>query len=96
MLILLLFFIYCRYTSISYLGEKIVYAIVLSWPESGILKLGIPQSTSDTTIEMLGLPGLHLPYKAGVTLNVTFPKIPITIQPSSDAWVIKMKNLRNP
>ena len=34
--------------------EKIVYAIVLNWPQEGKLQIGAPQLTDSSSITMLG------------------------------------------
>ncbi|XP_060067428.1 alpha-L-fucosidase-like [Ylistrum balloti] len=74
-----------------------VYAIVLSWPTNGVLQLLAPITQTSTVIEMLGVPGKELKYIKGVngTINITFPTISTDQLPSTDAWVLKMTNLKN-
>lgn len=74
-----------------------VYAIVLSWPQNGVLTLQAAVTQTTTVIQMLGYPAKELKYSKGVngTTDITFPQIPPNQLPSTDAWVLKMTNLKN-
>ncbi|KAK3743711.1 hypothetical protein QZH41_012395 [Actinostola sp. cb2023] len=76
--------------------ETVVYAIVLDWPDSGLLHLGQPFTEPNTNIAMLGYSG-HFNWtafttgKQGVTIHV--PAIPNNKLPSKWAWTFKLSNI---
>ncbi|XP_014681614.1 PREDICTED: alpha-L-fucosidase-like [Priapulus caudatus] len=78
-------------------GDNNVYAIVLKWPENGILSLGAPWPTEITNVSMLGFSG-DISWSGSVSkqgLNVTFPKVSFKQLPSMWAWVLRLRSLRN-
>lgn len=85
------------YTTQRTVNATDVYAIVLSWPKNNILQLSAPIPMATTEIQMLGYDGGNFKFTTDVnnTLNIVFPDIPFLHLPSTDAWVLKMINLKN-
>lgn len=78
-------------------SSKVVYAIVLTWPEGSVLKLGAPVTSKATEVTMLGYQGplkwTTAPFGQG--LYVTMSNIPWNKLPSITAWVLKITNVSN-
>jgi len=72
-----------------------VYAIVLKWPQSGVLSLGAITSSTNTTVSLLGYPGTFT-IKARPTggSDITIPAIAEDKMPCKWAWVLKFNNLQ--
>ncbi|OWF56521.1 alpha-L-fucosidase-like [Mizuhopecten yessoensis] len=85
------------YTSQKLIATTAVYAIVLEWPGNNTLSLQAPIPTPSTTVELLGYPGKFLKYIQGAmgTMDILLPILNPVDMPSTDGWVIKMKNLKN-
>ncbi|XP_033755187.1 alpha-L-fucosidase-like [Pecten maximus] len=85
------------YTMKKTVNITAVYAIVLSWPTNNTLQLLAPVTQTSTVIEMLGVPGKELKYIKSVngTIDIAFPSISPNQLPSTEAWVLKMTNLKN-
>ncbi|XP_072028820.1 alpha-L-fucosidase-like [Amphiura filiformis] len=69
-----------------------VYAIVLDWPSNNQISLGVPTTSSQTTITMLGNQG-NLQWKAGAGgagVVVTLP----AMRPCDWAWVLKLQHVK--
>ncbi|XP_077979818.1 alpha-L-fucosidase-like [Glandiceps talaboti] len=71
-----------------------VYAIILDWPHSNQLHLGVTKTTAQTTVEMLGY-STALLWKPDqpVGMTVTMPMLAINQLPCQWAWVLKLTNL---
>lgn len=71
-----------------------VYAIVLEWPKTNSLQLGIPMATQDTTITMLGLRveflWKPLSEKSGIMISIP----PLYELPCQWAWVFRLENVK--
>ena len=82
-----------RYTS----KEGAVYAIALEWPSSGVLNLTLPIPSSSTSVTMLGLPDVDLPWKAmpGKSgIMVMLSQLTLDELPCKWAWVFKMTGVK--
>lgn len=75
-------------------GGLAVYAIMLDWPESNMLTLGLPKPTFGTTVTMLGYYG-ELAFSQNVKgqMVIALPIIPFNKLPCDYAWVLKMEQL---
>jgi len=78
-----------RYTS----KPGVTYAIVLDWPKTDTLTLGVPIPTEATVITLLGLPDVKFPWKQiseykGVIIAI--PPLPVSDLPCQWAWVFRM------
>eukprot|EP00092_Neocalanus_flemingeri_P003228 GFUD01003455.1.p1 GENE.GFUD01003455.1~~GFUD01003455.1.p1 ORF type:complete len:472 (+),score=104.48 GFUD01003455.1:24-1418(+) len=75
---------------------EVVYAIILDWPESGMLDLGCPIPGENTRVELLGFPKLLQWRKGtGVRTSITV-EMPDRSQVSSQwSWVVKLVALEN-
>ena len=81
-----------RYTS----KPDTVYAILLEWPLTDELTLGVPISTSGTQVTMLGYEG-EFNWKPATDkggMIVTFPSIPVSKLPCQWAWALKLENVK--
>ena len=78
-------------------SSKTVYAIVLTWPEDTILKLGAPIPSQSTTVTMLGYedPLKWVSGPGGQGLHVTMSNVPWNKLPSTTAWVLQITQLQN-
>jgi len=76
-------------------GGLAVYAIVLTWPDPGVFKLGAPEPTQKTTVTLLGYPEpiswQSAPTEKGIILKI--PIITFIKMPCDYAWVFKISNL---
>ena len=73
-----------------------VYAIVLDWPADGVLMLGAPAATSQTTVAMLGVPGsLQWAKAAGGGIGVKMPTLNHNTKLCNCAWTIVLNELKN-
>ena len=71
-----------------------VYAIVLDWPADGVLMLGAPAATSQTTVSMLGVPGsLQWAKGAGGGISVKMPTLNPKNMTSACAWTVVLRGL---
>uniref|UniRef100_A0A8B9WQQ9 Alpha-L-fucosidase n=1 Tax=Bos mutus grunniens TaxID=30521 RepID=A0A8B9WQQ9_BOSMU len=73
-----------------------VYAILLHWPEYGILSLISPIATSTTKVTMLGIQK-DLKWSlnpSGKGLLVFLPQLPPTALPTEFAWTIKLTGVK--
>jgi alpha-L-fucosidase len=77
------------------MGDTNVYAIMLDWPNSGQLVLGLPQPTSSTNVSMLGYGPVDYSKNTEGRMVITMPIIPFNKMPCDYAWVFKMENLAN-
>ncbi|XP_020615968.1 alpha-L-fucosidase-like isoform X2 [Orbicella faveolata] len=71
----------------------VTYAIVLDWPKTDTLTLGVPIPTEATVITLLGLPDVKFPWKQiseykGVIIAI--PPLPVSDLPCQWAWVFRM------
>ena len=87
------FFFTFRYTS----KPGVTYAIVLDWPKTDTLTLGVPIFTEATVVTLLGLPNVKFPWKQisehkGVI--ITIPHLPVSDLPCQWAWVLRMTNVQ--
>ncbi|XP_064595047.1 alpha-L-fucosidase-like [Liolophura sinensis] len=72
-----------------------VYATVLSWPKGGSLYLDAPNSTSSTTVSLLGYTGTFSWTAANPRgIHITIPAISIDQMPCQWAWVFKLEGLK--
>lgn len=88
--------IFPRYTMKKFPSGTAVYAIVLHWPGSGILRLGAPKVSSGTVISMLGYPekfSYSTPTAGGVAIKI--PPISLNSIPCDWAWTFKLTGLTN-
>ncbi|CAH3121422.1 unnamed protein product [Porites lobata] len=74
----------------------LTYAITLEWPTTGTLNLSVPVTTATTTVNLLGLPDVKIPWKAltshsGIMISV--PPLTVSEMPCKWAWVFKMSNV---
>ncbi|XP_035826116.1 alpha-L-fucosidase isoform X2 [Aplysia californica] len=77
-------------------SEMSVYAFLLKWPDSDILKLGAPQASSSTVVTLLGYSGqLDYDYSPGYGLVIQIPPIPFNKMPCEWVWVFKLTNIAN-
>ncbi|XP_046453125.1 alpha-L-fucosidase-like [Daphnia pulex] len=68
-----------------------VYAIVLQWPETGVIELTVPTASASTQVSFLGYPG---EIKWGVTSPGIQVRFPSKSKVSNDwAWVLRLDNL---
>ncbi|XP_067044468.1 alpha-L-fucosidase-like [Acropora muricata] len=77
--------------------EGAVYAIALEWPSSGVLTLTLPIPSSSTSVTMLGLPDVDLPWKAmpGKSgIMVMLSQLTLDELPCKWAWVFKMTGVK--
>ena len=86
-----------RYTSKkNTVGGRDVYAILLSWPRDGVLRLGAPVASSQTKITLLGYPdAFKYTQEPSQGLIISIPVIPFYDMPCQWAWVFKLTNLQN-
>jgi len=81
-----------RYTS----KPGLTYAIVLDWPKTDTLTLGVPIPTEATVITLLGLPDVKFPWKQrqdkGVIIAI--PPLPVSDLPCQWAWVFRMTHVQ--
>eukprot|EP00128_Syssomonas_multiformis_P004667 Colp12_sorted_trinity150504_noHs@22969 len=80
-----------RYTR-SKSDSATVYALVLKWPETGVVQLPSPVLAADSTVSLLGYGGV-VEYKAQVGspgVTVSFPPLPPQLMPCEHAWVLKL------
>ena len=69
-----------------------VYAILLDWPDNNSLLLGVPNTSSNTTVTMLGHKGA-LQWKPGQDdrgVFVDLPSLNTSQMPCRWAWVLKL------
>uniref|UniRef100_A0A8C2SGX8 Alpha-L-fucosidase n=1 Tax=Capra hircus TaxID=9925 RepID=A0A8C2SGX8_CAPHI len=72
-----------------------VYAIVLHWPEYGILRLISPIATSTTEVTMLGIQNdLKWSLNPDKGLLVFLPELPPSALPTEFAWTIKLTGVK--
>lgn len=72
-----------------------VYAIVLHWPEYGILRLLSPIATSTTEVTMLGIQNdLKWSPNPDKGLLVFLPELPPSALPTEFAWTIKLTGVK--
>ncbi|XP_068824815.1 tissue alpha-L-fucosidase isoform X2 [Capricornis sumatraensis] len=72
-----------------------VYAIVLHWPEYGILRLISPIATSATEVTMLGIQNdLKWSPNPDKGLLVFLPELPPSALPTEFAWTIKLTGVK--
>ena len=67
------------------------------WPETGILRLGAPEPSKDTTtVQLLGYEG-HFSWAPGSQggMDIILPAIPFYKMPCQWAWVMKLQGLKN-
>lgn len=78
-------------------NSKVVYAILLSYPEDPVLKLGAPVPSQTTEVTMLGYPNSFkwISGPGGQGLYITIPSIPWNMLPCQWAWVLKITELEN-
>ncbi|VDI82404.1 alpha-L-fucosidase [Mytilus galloprovincialis] len=77
--------------------ETDVYAILLEWPDSNLVKLGAPITSKDTTVSMLGYPD-KVTWTAGAGgkgINIQIPPLSVETMPCEWAWTFKMTGLQN-
>ncbi|XP_007933909.1 tissue alpha-L-fucosidase [Orycteropus afer afer] len=68
-----------------------VYAILLQWPENGVLNLASPKTTSTTEVTMLGLEGsLKWSKEPLQGLLISLPQLPPSAFPIPFAWTLKL------
>ena len=80
-------------TKVSHSQGKVVYGLVLTWPESGLLEVSSPVPGDGTSVSLLGWPGpLQFSVKEGVT-TVELPDISNSHLPW--AWTVKFTQLAN-
>jgi len=83
-------------TKLSPSDGLVVYAIMLTWPESGKLDLGSPISGPDTHLTMLGLGGTDLSWSGPVGHVSMVVQLPERGEVNLDwGWVVKMVKLEN-
>lgn len=78
-------------------NSKVVYAILLSYPEDTVLKLGAPIPSQTTEVTMLGFPNSFkwISGPGGQGLYITIPTISWNMLPCEWAWVLKITGLGN-
>ncbi|KAG8231795.1 hypothetical protein J437_LFUL012072 [Ladona fulva] len=71
-----------------------VYAYILKWPQDGIISLGSPFATNETTVQLLGFEEeLKFDFSAGKQgIYVAFPNIGSV---GKWAWMLKLTHLQN-
>ena len=82
-----------RYTS----KPGLTYAIVLEWPKADTLSLGVPVPTEETTVTLLGLPGVKFSWKqlsVDKGIIITIPPLSVSDLPCQWAWVFRMSNVK--
>ena len=79
-----------RYTT----RDGAVYAIVLDWPEDGVLRLGAPQSSDGTAITMLGWSGDVSWRQSGSIMEIDMPSLAPDKLPCRYAWVFKLSGVK--
>ena len=73
---------------------KVVYGILLSWPEDGVVEVESPQAGPDTVVTLLGYEGpLHYEVTNRANMVISLPDISNTTLKWS--WVLKFTNLQN-
>ncbi|XP_071796490.1 alpha-L-fucosidase-like isoform X2 [Asterias amurensis] len=80
------------YTSKKQGNSIVVYAILLDWPDNNSLLLGVPNTSSNTTVTMLGHKGA-LQWKPGQYergVFVDLPSLNTSQMPCRWAWVLKL------
>ncbi|KAK7872782.1 hypothetical protein R5R35_011907 [Gryllus longicercus] len=70
--------------------EQFLYAIVLEWPEKGLLTLEAPQLSNDSTINMLGTNFTLKWHNNNVGIEISFPD---RAKSPNFAWCLKMSNV---
>ena len=76
-------------------SEKVVYALLTSYPSNGSLLLGSIHPSSTTKIELVGYKGEELKFDIrdnGVIIQ--WPVISINDMPCSHAWVLRITNMQ--
>ena len=77
-------------------GETNVYAIMLDWPDSNKLTLGMPVTTASTQVSMLGYSGtISFTRSSQRQMVISLPVIPFNKMPCLAAWVFKLQGLVN-
>ncbi|KAM9241569.1 tissue alpha-L-fucosidase isoform 2-T2 [Dugong dugon] len=72
-----------------------VYAILLRWPENGVLYLTSPKTTLTTKVVMLGLEGdLKWSPNPGQGLLISLPQLPPSALPVKFAWALKLTGVK--
>ncbi|XP_033746824.1 alpha-L-fucosidase-like isoform X2 [Pecten maximus] len=84
------------YTMKKFPNVTAVYAVTLQWPDTGVLKLGAPVTTSATNVSLLGYSG-NLKYTSSgpAGMTIVIPPIPINKMPCDWAWTFKITGLSN-
>ncbi|KAJ7386265.1 Tissue alpha-L-fucosidase [Desmophyllum pertusum] len=75
----------------------LTYAIVLEWPKADTLSLGVPVPTEETTVTLLGLPGVKFSWKqlsVDKGIIITIPPLSVSDLPCQWAWVFRMSNVK--
>ncbi|CAD5123803.1 DgyrCDS12114 [Dimorphilus gyrociliatus] len=75
--------------------EKTVYGILLKWPKTNNLQLGMIQPIQETQVTMLGYQKtLHWQKRGlGGGISIEMPNIPLPLLPNPYAWVLKFEKL---
>lgn len=93
-----LYLYFLRYTIKKTVDEgTVVYAILLSWPEENVLKLGSPIPSPNTEVSMLGYSDKFKWFSgpSGKGIYITIPVIPINKMPCEWAWLLKLTFIQN-
>ena len=84
-------------TTVRYTASKdnaVVFALVLQWPDNGVLAVASPKPGTDATVTMLGSP-TELPFKAmsgGTGFIVQLPYPNPSKMVSDYIWVLRLVN----
>ena len=83
------------YTSkVSPVEGRVVYGVLLQWPQSGRLEVSSPEAGKETSVTLLGSSAGPLQYEVGVgSLTIELPDI--THSGLRWAWVLKFSHLSN-
>lgn len=95
---MIFFYLLNRYTSKKDInGSLVVYAILLSWPDEPVLKLGAPIASPVTVVSMVGFPDIFSwtfgPEHNGIYIEI--PRISWHLMPCEWAWTLKLTYLEN-
>ncbi|XP_064595553.1 alpha-L-fucosidase-like [Liolophura sinensis] len=82
------------YTAADVQMKRMVYAIVLDWPQNSTLSLGAVSPTPTTQVTLLGYSGTFSWKKGpGDGITIVIPPIPANRMPCKWAWVFRFEGL---
>jgi alpha-L-fucosidase len=81
------------YTQNNATQPPVVYAHLLSWPQTGSLVLGSVRPSQNTVVTLVGYNGPPFEWTAQPSITVNIPSINLSDMPCQWAWVLKLTNL---